>query len=108
MSQPQGFECRICNGHHMKQAFISHAADDVDIAKKLRLACCKAGVAPFLFEFSPEHRIKAPPAKVLAAKIAESELLFILLGEEVSGKFWTQAWIGFEAGIFAGLGNSPE
>ena len=108
MSQSQGFECRVCNGQHMKQAFVSHSANDKEIAKKLKCACCKAGVAPFLYELSPEHRIKAPPAKVLADKIAESEILFVLLGDEVSGKYWTQAWIGFEVGIFAGLGNDPS
>ena len=108
MSPTQGFECMVCERHHNKQAFVSHAARDTAIASRLSHACCKAGIAPFLYELSPEHRIKAPPAKVLADKIAESEMLFVLLGDEVSGKYWTQAWIGFEVGIFAGLGNDPS
>ena len=38
-------------------------------------------------------------------------MLFILLGDSISKAYWTQAWIGFEVGIFkvlADLDTSPK
>ena len=69
----------------------------------VRRACCEVKIASFLFEFSPESETKTPPAEVISREIARSELTFVLLGESVSGKFWTQAWIGFEIGVSIGI-----
>ena len=108
---PGNFKCICCGDHHDKQAFISHASDDAEIAAKLKHACCENGVAPYLFEFSPESRSQAAPADALARAVAASAFIFVLLGKSVSEVFWTQAWIGFEVGISKGLAietNRPK
>ena len=103
MASPGGFECICCGDYHDKQAFVSHAKDDVGIADKLKQACCETGVSPFLFEFSSESRSQAPPADALAETVASCAFIFVLLGKSVSEAYWTQAWIGFEVGISKGL-----
>ncbi len=103
MTAPDNFKCTSCEGHHDKQAFVSHAADDAEIADKLKHACCEVGVAPYLFEFSTESSSLGRPADVLAQAVAASAFIFVLLGKSVSGAFWTQAWIGFEVGISKGI-----
>ena len=103
MTSLDRFKCECCENHHDKQAFVSHSRRDTKIATKLKYACCENGVAPYLFEFSPEARSQAPPADVLAAQVAVSAFIFVLLGSSVSEAYWTQAWIGFEVGISKGL-----
>lgn len=103
MAVPASFKCAVCEGGHDKQAFVSHAKNDAGIAAKLRDACCEEGVAPYLFEFSPESGSAARPADTLAKAVAESAFIFVLLGESVSKAFWTQSWIGFEVGIAKGI-----
>ena len=97
------FNCTCCGGYHAKQAFISHARCDEEIASKVKQACCEVGVAPYLFEFSPEYLSKTSPAEVLAGRVATSDFLFVVLGPSVSEKFWIQAWIGFEIGVSTGV-----
>ena len=104
-------KCTCCGGYHTKQAFISHARCDEEIASKVKQACCEVGVAPYLFEFSPEYLSKTSPAEVLAGRVATSDFLFVVLGPSVSKKFWIQAWIGFEIGVSKGVAiesNSPR
>lgn len=111
MALAGSFKCICCEDYHDKQAFVSHASDDAEIAAKLKHACCEHGVAPYLFEFSPESRSQAPPADTLAREVAASAFIFVLLGKSVSKAYWTQAWIGFEVGISKGLAietNSPK
>ena len=111
MASPNGFKCICCEHIHDKQAFVSYASKDREIAAKLKRACCEAGVAPYLFEFTPESHSQMPPADVLAVSVAASDILFVLLGESVSEAYWTQAWIGFEVGIAKGLAiktNMPK
>ena len=103
MTSPIGFKCICCEQSHDKQAFVSHASKDREIAAELKRACCEAGVAPYLFEFTPESHSHMPPADVLAESVAASDMLFVLLGESVSEAYWTQAWVGFEVGISKGL-----
>ena len=103
MASLSSFKCISCEGLHEKQAFVSHATKDREIAARLKRACCKAGVAPYLFEFTPESRSQIPPSDALARSVAASDILFVLLGESVSEAYWTQAWIGFEVGISKGL-----
>ena len=103
MSSPCAFECTACGNKHEKQAFVSHARRDKELAERVRRACCEVKIASFLFEFSPESETKTPPAEIISREIARSELTFVLLGESVSGKFWTQAWIGFEIGVSRGI-----
>ena len=99
MKKSRGYPCTSCQGHHDRQAFVSHASDDVDIAEQLRRACCQIGVAPYLFELSPEVSTQRVPADAIAQQVADSDFLFVLLGKSVSEAYWTQAWIGFEVGI---------
>ena len=111
MAVPNSFKCISCEGHHDRQAFVSHATDDAEIAAKLKHACCEIGVAPYLFEFSPESLSQARPADALAGSVAASAFIFVLLGKSVSEAYWTQAWIGFEVGISKGLAietNRPK
>ena len=96
------FECHVCCLTHAKQAFISHASKDNQIARKLAEACCQGKVSPFLFEFSQDYSAPTIPADILAERVKESEVVFVLLGENVSKAFWTQAWIGYEIGIARG------
>lgn len=108
---PNSFKCTLCEADHDKQAFVSHAKNDANVAAKLRDACCEVGVAPYLFEFSPEAGFPARTADTLAEAIAESAFIFVLLGESVSKAYWTQAWIGFEIGIAKGIAintNEPK
>lgn len=108
MPSHYGFECTVCANRHEKQAFISHAQKDKDLAEEVRRACCEVNVASFLFEFSLESETQAPPAEVISREIANSELTFVVLGESVSSRFWTQAWIGFEIGVSKGLDIATE
>ena len=96
------FECHVCCSTHAKQAFISHASKDSQIVRKMAEACCQGKVSPFLFEFSPEYSAPTIPADILAQRVRESDVIFVLLGEHVSKGFWTQAWIGYEIGVARG------
>ena len=107
MPTTQCFKCESCCKTHKKQAFISHSKKDEVIKQKLVKACCEVGVAPYLYEFSPEYNSNASPADALSDEIAKSEMLFVLLGDSISKVYWTQAWIGFEVGIFKLLAD-PE
>lgn len=85
-----------------KQAFISHAKNDEEIARNLAKACCNGGVAPYLFEFTPESFAPSiDNARVIATEVHDSDIVLVLLGPHIS-KFWTQAWIGFEIGVSLG------
>ena len=103
MSSDRGFTCSECGQTHQKQVFISHAKADEAIAKRVAEACCGIGVCSYLFEFSPEFNTQTPPAGAIARQIAASDAIFVLLGQSVSDKFWTQAWIGYEIGVFTGV-----
>ena len=103
MSLHSKFSCSLCGNEHEKQVFISHAHKDKELAAKVRLACCKVKVASYLFEFRPTSETQTPPAEVIAEEVAKSDLTFVLLGESVSDRFWTQAWIGFEIGVSKGI-----
>ena len=103
MSSPSGFICTFCSKEHGKQAFISHARKDKTLAEKVRQACCGVSIASHLFEFSPESDTQTPPAEVIAREVAASDLTFVLLGQSVSKKYWTQAWIAFEVGVSKGI-----
>ena len=98
----------ICNNEnceqefHEKQAFISHSGQDKCLALTIADKGCEIGIASYLFEFSPDTGGQIPPAEVLAQRVAESDAVFVLLGECVSKAFWTQAWIGFEIGVARG------
>ena len=54
MSSGSEYKCYECQKLHPRQAFISHAGNDVEIAKEAARACCIAQVAPYLFEYSAE------------------------------------------------------
>ena len=108
MSSHYRSECRACGNRHEKQAFVSHARKDKDLAEKVRNACCEVNIASFLYEFSPEVDTETPPAEVISREIARSDIVFVLLGESVSSKFWTQAWIGFEIGVSKGIDIATE
>lgn len=108
MSSHRRFECTVCGNRHEKQAFISHARKDRELAEKVRHACCEVSITSFLFEFSSESETQNPPAEVISREIARSELTFVVLGESVSSKFWTQAWIGFEIGVSKGIDIARE
>ena len=103
MSSNRLFDCKECCEGHEKQAFISHASKDEKIARSIAKACCNAEVAPYLFEFSPDFSSLDIPADTLSERVRESNILFVLLGEQVSRAFWTQAWIGFEIGVARGM-----
>ena len=103
MSSQSQFSCSVCGSEHEKQAFVSHAQKDKELAEKVRQACCGVNVFAYLFEFSPGSATQTPPAEVIAKEVAKSDLTIVLLGESVSGKFWTQAWIGFEIGVSKGI-----
>lgn len=101
------FRCCNCRKRHNEQAFISHARRDEQLAKHISNACCQGGAAPFLFE--REQALldalvrEEPTADRIAAEIIRSRVQFVLLGPEVSEKFWTQAWIGYEIGVSRGI-----
>ena len=95
------FPCSSCSKNHPKQAFISHASIDKEVATQIGKACCCSGVAPYLFEFSADYSARIGPAETLAKRISESAIHFILISPSIS-KYWTQAWIGFEIGVSRG------
>ena len=96
-------KCRNCDGVHARQAFISHASRDEQIVDAAQEACCRAGVAPYLFEFSREFsQPNIDVARTIADEIKDSEFFLVLLSPSVSNASWTQAWIGFEIGVYIG------
>ena len=97
------FKCKECGNGHEKQAFISHASKDIEIANKVKKACCQAGVKPYLFEFSPDASARTAPSDSIALNVAASENIYVLLSDSVSQAYWTQAWIGYELGISRGV-----
>ena len=97
------FKCKECGNGHEKQAFISHASKDIEIANKVKKACCQAGVKPYLFEFSPDALARTAPSDSIALNVAASENIYVLLSDSVSQAYWTQAWIGYELGISKGF-----
>ena len=100
------FRCCNCRKQHNRQAFISHARKDEQLAQHIATACCQASAAPFLFEREqpPSDTLaqKQAIADRIAAEVIRSHVQFVLLGPEVSEKFWTQAWIGYEIGASRG------
>lgn len=103
MSSVPHYDCDRCDESHERRAFISHASKDKKIAKEIAKACCNAEVTPYLFEFSPDFSNPKIPADTLSQRVNESNILFVLLGDQVSKAFWTQAWIGFEIGVARGI-----
>lgn len=103
MSSESGYKCSECQERHSRQAFISHAGKDKDIAKEAAKACCAAKVKPYLFEYSPEFSKPAiDNARTIASEINNSDIFLVVLSQSVSRAFWTQAWIGFEIGVSIG------
>ena len=100
------YPCNYCRKSHTKQAFISHASKDKEIVKRIRKACCASKVAPYLYEFSDEFSASNVPANILAKKVEESGIIFVVLGDSVSEAYWTQSWIGFEIGVAIGVNNA--
>ena len=95
-------ECEGACITHAKQAFISHAKRDEAIARRIAKSCCDGGVAPYLFEFTPESFAPSiDNAEVIANEVHKSDIVLLLLGPHIS-RFWTQAWIGFEIGVSLG------
>ena len=92
-----------CERRHEKQAFVSHASRDRDLAKEIARACCDADVAPYLFEFSQEFSEADFAANALSRRIEESNILLVVLGDSLSKAFRAQAWIGFEVGVARGV-----
>ena len=70
MSSQSQFSCSVCGSEHEKQAFVSHAQQDKELAERVRRACCGANVASFLFEFSPRSETQTPPAEVIADTVS--------------------------------------
>ena len=97
------FPCSSCGENHIRQIFISHASRDEEIAQRVARASCNVKVASYLFELSTDIFNQDPPADDIAEQVAASEAVFVVLGEAVSGVFWTQAWIGFEIGVMKGV-----
>ena len=97
------FNCTKCKDRHERQAFISHASKDKELADLIATACCRVKVAPYLYEFSEDFTASELPASTLGKRVQESSIVFVLLGEKVSRAFWTQAWIGFEIGVSRGI-----
>ena len=103
MSSGSEYKCCECQELHPQQAFISHAGNDVEIAKEAARACCLAQVAPYLFEYSAEFSQPAiDNARTIANEINNSDIFLVVLSPSVSKAFWTQAWIGFEIGVSIG------
>ena len=96
------FECYECGKAHTKQAFISHAKKDNLPAQQTASACCNAGVAPYLYEKIPNSSALGSPAGVIPEAVVESDLFILILGKAVSKAYWTQSWLGFEAGVSRG------
>ena len=103
-----GFFCSICENTHDKQVFISHAAKDKQLARKIAEEGCKIGITSYLYELSPESLAKSPPAETIERQIIASGVVFVLLSESMSEAYWTQAWIGFEIGVARGVFRLPE
>ena len=103
MSPGSEYKCCECGERHPRQAFISHAAKDAEIAKEAAKACCAAQVTPYLFEYSAEFSQPAiDNARTIADEINSSDIFLVVLSPSVSEAFWTQAWIGFEIGVSIG------
>ena len=92
--------CVVCANNHVNQAFISHSSKDSHIARKTAMACCNAGVIPYLYECSTDFYNGLSPRDVLETRVKQSEILLVLLGPGMSGQFPTQSWIGHEIGLF--------
>lgn len=104
MSSESGYKCCECGQKHRRQAFISHAGKDEEIAKEAAKACCAAQVTPYLFEYSAEFSQPAiDNARTIAKEIKSSDIFLVVLSPSVSEAFWTQAWIGFEIGVSIGV-----
>ena len=97
------YKCCECQERHPRRAFISHAAKDKEIAKEAARVCCTAQVTPYLFEYSAEYsRPAIDNARTIAKEINNSDIFLVVLSPSMSEAFWTQAWIGFEIGVFIG------
>ena len=97
------YKCCECQEWHPRQAFISHAGKDKEIAKEAARVCCAAQVTPYLFEYSVEFSQPAiDNARTIAEEINNSDFFLVLLSPSMSKAFWTQAWIGFEIGVSIG------
>ena len=103
------YKCCECQERHPRQAFISHAGKDKEIAKEAASACCAAQVTPYLFEYSAEFSQPAiDNARTIAKEINNSDFFLVLLSPSMSKAFWTQAWIGFEIGVSIGAAISSS
>ena len=103
------YKCCECQEWHPRQAFISHAAKDEEIAKEAARACCAAQVTPYLFENSAAFSQPAiDNARTIAEEIINSDIFLVVLSQSMSEAFWTQAWIGFEIGASIGAAIASE
>ena len=103
MSPGSEYKCCECQERHPRQAFISHAGKDKEIAKEAARVCCTAQVTPYLFEYSAEYsRPAIDNARTIAKEINNSDIFLVVLSPSMSEAFWTQAWIGFEIGVSIG------
>ena len=104
MNSSSEYKCCECQEWHPRQAFISHAGKDAEIAKEVARACCAAQVTPYLFENSAAFSQPAiDNARTIAEEIINSDIFLVVLSQSMSEAFWTQAWIGFEIGVSIGV-----
>jgi hypothetical protein len=65
--------------------------------EEIKNSLCHAQVTPFLYAI-PEN---APTSWEIMRELRKSMAVMAVLGPEVSRRYWTQVWIGFEIGVFA-------
>ena len=51
-------QCMACGNRHEKQAFVSHARKDKELAEKVRHACCEVNIASFLLSSVLSRRLR--------------------------------------------------
>ena len=111
MPSDSQFECNNedCDrDFHEKQAFISHSGRDKALVKTIADIGCTIDVASYLFEFSSEAESMSPHSEDIAEKVVQSDILFVILGEGVSAEYGTQAWIGYEVGVYRGADTASD
>lgn len=94
----------------MFQAFISHSKYDKDFCNAFDNACASVGLERFRSEF---EEIEKPSWKTINREIKKSNVLFVLIGEELRNRqrnclidnpeytdwLFTQNWISYEIGV---------
>ena len=98
------FQCIQCKGTHSKQVFVSHSRADTQLLDKIKVCLCQAQVAPFFYKIPEDF----PASWEIMKELRQSMALMAVLGPEVSRRYWTQVWIGFEIGAFAAFQEEKE